>query len=253
MATLRNIIRDAYRESGIIQKGSVPDADQLQEGLEKLILIFQNVYGEEVGGPFVDINFGREGITNVFGLDLDRETYVQNSFARPSYRLILNIDSPKTIYLDPNPYDGARFALVDVAGNLSTNNVTLDGNGRKIEGEATVVVDLDDANIEWLYRGDLATWVRVNTLTADSESPFPSQFDDLFVIKLAMRLHPRYLVQTANETAMHYRDLKKKFRSRYTTRQEVNSELGLYRTTTYRYLDYFVENDSIRFNKGIIY
>ena len=253
MATLRKIITDAYRESGIIQKGTVPDADQMQEGLDKLLMIIENVFGEEVGSLYQDINYGDDGAVNTYSVDSNREVFIDNSYARPSYRLLVNSTSAKTVYLDPSPYDGARFAVIDVGQNFTTAPITVATDTRRIEGGNQVVLNTDGANAAWFYRADLGEWVRISPLTLDSNSPFPSQFDDYFVIKLATRLHPRYRVQTAQETMLHYRELQRKFRSRYTTSQEMNSETALYRLRSHRYLDYFVEDSSLRFNRGIVY
>ncbi len=253
MATLRKIITDAYRESGIIQKGSLPDADQMQEGLDKLLMIIENVFGQEVGSLYQDINYGDDGIVNSYSVDSNREVFIDNSYARPSYRLLINSTSPKTIYLDPSPYDGARFAVIDVGQNFTTAPITIDADTRRIEDNKQVVLNTDGAVVEWMYRADLAQWVRVSPLTLDSETPFPSKFDDYFIIKLATRLYPRYLVATAQETLMHYNELKRKFKSQYTTSQEMNSETALYRLRGHRYLDYFVEDSALRFNRGIVY
>lgn len=253
MATLRKIITDAYRESGIIQKGTVPDADQMQEGLDKLLMIIENVFGEEVGSLFQDVNYGDDGLTNSYSLDSDRQVFIDNSYARPSYRLLVNKTSAAEVFLDPAPYDGARFSVIDVGQNFTTAPLTINADARRIEGGQTVVLNTDGAVVSWFYRADLGEWVRVTPLTLDSNSPFPSQFDDYFVIKLATRLHPRYLVQTAQESMMHYRELQRKFRSRYSTSQEMNSETALYRLRGSRYLDYFIEDSSLRFNRGIIY
>lgn len=253
MSTLRQIITDAYRESAIIQKNSVPDAPQMQEGLDKLLMIIQNVMGEEVGGPYEDINYGDDGVANAYSVDSNREVFIDNSYARPSYRLLVNSTVPRTVFLDPAPYDGARFAVIDAGGTFASAPFTVAADTRKIDGQDQVTLNTNGAIAEWMYRADLGQWVRVSPLDLDSNSPFPSQFDDYFIIKLATRLHPRYLVQTAQETLMHYREIQRKFKSRYSTTQEVNSEPALYRLRGRRYLDYFIEDSSLRFNRGIIY
>jgi hypothetical protein len=253
MATLRKIITDAYRESGIIQKGSNPDADQMQEGLDKLLMLIENVFGEEVGSHYQDVNYGDDGVNGTYSVDSNREVFIDNSYARPSYRLLVNSTSAKTIYLDPAPYDGARFSAIDVGMNFTTAPITINADTRKIEGAQSVTLSTDGASVAWFYRADLAEWVKIAPLTLDSDCPFPFQFDDYFMMKLATRLFPRYLVQTSNETMMHYREIQRKFKTRYSTTQEMNSETALYRLRGSRYLDYFIEDSSIRFNRGIIY
>lgn len=253
MASLQNIVKDAYRESGIIQKGELPDADQMEEGLAKLISLIENVMGEEVGAPFQDLNYGDDGVTNHYSIYSNQEVFVDNTYVKPSYRLLVNSTTPKTVYLDPSPYDGARFSVIDVAGTFDTAPLTVSAETRKIEGSNSVELNTAGTNVSWFYRADLAEWVKVSPLDSDSDSPFPEQFDDYFVIKLATRLHPRYLVKTAQETVMHYRELERKFRSRYSTTEEVNSEPALYRLNRYRYWGYVTDASSLRFNKGIVY
>lgn len=253
MTTLRKIITDAYRESGIIQKGSQPDADQMQEGLDKLLMIIENVFGQEVGGPYEDINYGDDGVVNSYSVDSNRELSIDNSYVRSSFRLIVNSNSPKTVYLGPNPYEGARFAVIDVGQTFTTAPFTVVADTRRIEGQRQVVLNTDGAVVSWFYRADLGEWVKLSPLDLDSQSPFPSQFDDYFIIKLAIRLHPRYLVQTTMETANAYREIERKFRTRYSTSQEMNSEAALFRLRGSRYLTFFTEDSAIRFNRGVIY
>jgi hypothetical protein len=225
----------------------------MQEGLDKLLTIISGVFGEEVGSLFQDVNYGNDGVEATYSLDSNREIFIDNSYARPSYRLLVNSTSAKTVYLDPAPYDGARFAVIDVGMNFTTAPITIVADTRKIEGSKQVVLNTDGTNVSWFYRADLAEWIRVSPLDLDSNLPFPTEFDDYFIIKLATRLYPRYLVSTAAETMMHFRELQRKFRSRYSTSQEMNSEVALYRLRGSRYLDYFVEDSSLRFNRGIIY
>lgn len=253
MATLRKIITDAYRESGIIQKGSQPDADQMQEGLDKLLMIIENVFGQEVGSEYQDINYGDDGVVNSASIESDRQIMIDDNYALPSYRLLVNSTSPRTVYLDPVPYEGARFAVIDVGQNFTTAPLTVVADTRRIEGSNQVVLNTDGAVVSWFYRADIAEWVRLSPLNLDSNSPFPSQFDDYFVMKLATRLHPRYLVKTAQETILHYREIERKFKSRYSTSQQMHSEMALYRTRGQRSLNFYVQNSDLRFNRGIIY
>lgn len=253
MATLRKIVTDAYRESGILQKGAALDADQLQEGLDKLLMLVDNVFGEEVGGPYVDLNYGSNEVFNSFSIGSNKQTEIDNSFAKPSYRLFVHNSEAKTVYLDPSPYDGARFSVVDAAKNFSTKPLTIVADTRSIEGQNQIVLNTDGANVSWFYRADVGNWVKLTPLNVDDEMPFPSQFDDYFIIKLATRLHPRYLVQTAQETMMHYKEMQRKFRSRYSTSEQMRSEIGLCRLSgSSRHAVSFVDG-TLRFNQGIVY
>ncbi len=253
MATLRKIITDAYRESGIIQKGTQPDADQMQEGLDKLLTIIENTFGEEVGTPLMDINYGDSGATRPVSVDANRDILIDNKYVQPSFRLLVNISGPRAVYLDPVPYDGARLGVIDVGGTFNTAPLTITADTRKIEGNRSVVLNTPGVIREWMYRADLAEWVRVTPLTLDDNTPFASQFDDYFSIKLATRLYPRYLVTTAPETMVHFRELQRKFRSRYNHIREVPSELALLKLGANRRWNYRGLSNSSWFDRGTEY
>jgi hypothetical protein len=253
MATLRKIITDAYRESGIIQKGTQPDADQMQEGLDKLLMIIENTFGEEVGQPLEDVNYGDRGATRPVSVDSNRDILIDNQFVRPAYRLLVNISSAREVFLDPVPYDGARLGVIDVGGNFNTAPLTITADTRKIEGGRSVTLNTPSVSREWMYRADLAEWVRVTPLTLDDNTPFASQFDDYFIMKLATRLYPRYLVKVAPETMMHYKEIERKFRSRYNHIKEVPSELALLRLGSNRRWNYRGLSNSSWFDRGTEY
>src|SRR5690606_38163984 len=102
-------------------------------------------------------------------------------------RLIANNTTDITVWLPSDPGPGSRIAIVDPLGTLTSNTVTLDGNGRSIETALTVTPTTDTT---WMYREDSGDWVRVTALTASDEMPFPSEYDDYFIISLAKRLNP---------------------------------------------------------------
>lgn len=254
MATLRQIITNAYRENGIIQKGGSPDAAQLDEGLTELGYVIDNLFEEEVGARYTDILFGDSSNANAFGQALDRSFLLDNLFAFPNYRILCHNSEAKTVYLDPHPADGSLINIIDVAGNFATYNVTLQGNGRLVGGNASVALNTDSDNKKYMYRADLADWQELTALTVDSQSPFPSKYDLLLTLKLAMRLHPRHLVDTRAETGMAYKEILRKFRSQYTTKREARSELGLVRLShSRRSQDYYIDDTTVRFNHGLVY
>lgn len=254
MTTLRSIINDAYRESGIIQKGLAPDADQLQEGLTKLRSIILNVYGEEVGTQLADANYGSHSVTGPYQTKEGDEflAYLNSSPVPDSVRLVANIGAPQTVYLDTHPQDGQRFAVIDAAGTFGTHNLTINAGSRTIEGSRTRVMNINNESGVWFYRADTANWVKVDTLTEDSDMPFPFEFDDFFIMKLATRLHPRYLVQTTQETMMHYKDLLRRFRSRYNITRNISPELALRLVHPWRTGHSYGGQSESLFDKGLI-
>lgn len=247
MTTLRQIITDAFRESGIIQIGTTPEAEQLDEGLRKLQSIISELFGHEAGEGFQTVAYGTGTGVNSYAQDHDRKDYLDSYYVPSNVRLLVNSSSAQTIYLDPNPQPGARLAVVDVNGSFATNNFTIKANGRKIDGSTQAVLSTNNTNSQWFYREDLAEWVKVATLTADSQSPFPSEFDEFLIISLAMRLNPRYQQQTAPETVQTWRRVKSQFRSRYRQTEFVPSDV-----TRLYWNGFQMVNSNTAFNRGLV-
>lgn len=231
MTTIRQIVIDAFRESGVVQVGLTPEAEEFDEGLRKLQSFITSLYGYEIGVPLEDVAFGTEGVSNSYGLAVDDESWISSSYLPSNVRLVSNLSTAKSIYLEPNPEDGARVAVVDANGNFSSNALTIYGNGRKIAGATSAVLNTDGVSRQWMYRADLAQWVQISDLSADDQSPFPTEFDDFLITWLAIRLNPRYQEQTAPETLRAYQENRKKFVSRYSQKQEVDLEDALIRNS----------------------
>lgn len=222
MTTIRQIITDAYRESGIIQIGTTPEAEQFDEALRRLQTIVSSLVGHEAGENFSDQSFGSNNYA--FGY--------QSYYVPGNVRLFVNDTAIRTVYLNPEPQAGARFSVVDVNGDFATTPFTVLANGRKIEGSDSVTLNTDGTNTQWFYRDDLAEWVKVTDIDADEESPFPSEFDDFLIISLAMRLHPRYQQQTAQETLIAWKRAKSQFRARYKQTRNMYPDTALVRLSS---------------------
>ena len=129
------------------------------------------------------------------------------------------------------------MGIVDVANNFSTNPFTINGNGRTIEGAVSQVYNTDGEKREWMYRGDLGDWVVVTPIALDGDMPWGPEFDDMFIILLAMRLNPRY-GQTMHPASVEIlKEVRSKFTARYSqSTTQVGVEAGLlYLTNYYRY------------------
>ena len=189
MTLVASIIQQSLRETNIIPNNANPNPNEALEAVARLQTLVLSVLGNEAGYVLEDWNV--VSATNI----LKPSSFVQNPTGftvQPQSRLICNLAADTTLLLDPQPQDGQRFSVVDAALNFATNNLTLNGNGRLIEGTPTAVLDTDGFASQWIYRADLATWVVVDPLVEGSEMPFPEDFDDYFIIMLAMRLNPRY-------------------------------------------------------------
>jgi hypothetical protein len=247
MTTLRTLVSDALRESGLIQLGTDPEAAEHEEGLRRLQVIIRSLIGHELGENLEDVTFGRNGLTSSHTYE-DWTDILKTNYVPANVRLILNLEEAETIYLHPSPRDGARLGVVDNLGNLATYNLTVNANGRQIEDAGTATLATDSLIREWFYRADLGDWTRITDLTADDESPFPFEFDDLLITMLAMRLNPRYGEAITQETVAAMNRSKSQFRSRYRQNMEMNSELAL--TRIHPWQTHWEASSNDRFNSG---
>jgi hypothetical protein len=184
------IIKQALRESNLIAITADPTTDQISEGQVKLNQLIASVFGFEVGIQINDWPVGTNAGVEEFAVNWNRSAW---STPPQNVRLVGTSLEAEVISLPPFPDNGARIDLVDLTGTLSAHPITLDGNGKLIESAGSVVVALDGANIQWMYRADLGEWVRISIINLDTdELPFPLQFDAFFETRLAMRLNPRY-------------------------------------------------------------
>lgn len=229
MTTLRDIVTDAFRESGLVQVGLTPEADEFDEALRKLKTIIASLYGNEMGSPLTPISYGPGSTVG------PRSTARYDTLTVPANaRLLVTADQSYSVYLNPNPADGERFAVVDASTNFGTNPFTVYGNGRNIEGVTSFGLNTDGDARQWFYRADLGNWVVITDLTASSESPFPAEFDEMLILMTAMRIHPRYQVQTAAETVADLRRAKSQFRARYSQVKSMPSDLALRRLSGHK-------------------
>lgn len=249
MTTIRTLVTDGMREAGIIGKGESPDAEDATEALRRVNSMYKSLFGNELGDPLKTVNYGSSGLSNTFAKDEDFSTAIDTVYVPSNYRLVFNLGSAETLYLNPNPRDGARFGVVDNAGNLGTYNVTINGNGRNIEALGTLVLNTNSLTREWFYRADAGNWVRVSDLGLDDESPLPIEFDDLLTTLIAFRINPRYGAETDSNMVEVMKRIRRVFRSRYRQVNEKDSEPGVYRLPSTR--KYWATGNSMRdFNSG---
>lgn len=231
MTLVSQIIKDAYREASLISITATPTDLELAEGLLLLQRFVSSVIGNEQGEQIDTIDIGKNNISRPQGFPYyDQVPDQVNWFVPPNTRLALNLTAPLTVYLDPVPTDGQRFAFYDLSGNLVTNALTVNSNGRNIEGVPSKTFSTNSINRQYIYRDDTGNWSLVNPLAAADEFPFPVDFDDFFVTGLAMRLNPRNSLATDPSTQANYTQAMRKFMARYRQHREVGSELALLRT-----------------------
>lgn len=235
MSTLvTSIITDALRETNLIPLGVTPTAVQQTEAFGKLLTVVASVLGNEMGENLTPFPLGTLDIKSPAGFPWWSNQLPGNLFVQTNLRVMCNLTGNGFINLHPMPHDGARMAIVDVAGNFATDQLTIFGNGRLIEGQTEMTYNTSGETREWMYRGDLGNWVVVNPITLTGTMPWGPEFDDLFIIRLAMRLNPRY-GQTMHPASMQtLKEVQTKFSARYAQdTTQVGSEDGLLYTTNY--------------------
>lgn len=212
MTLISSIIQDAYREANIIPLGRVPNANQITEALRLYNANIRSIYGNDAGEGLTDWPLGTFGMEPGFTLP-----YTNDVIEHPTgnLRLLVTNTEAKTLYLPLYAQDGARIAVADMFGRLATYPVTLDGNGRNIEGNPTLLLDTDNLFREWFYRGDLGDWVKISSLVSTDENPFPEEFDTFFIIGLAMRLNPRNGREMDDQTIAVFKSERRQFIARY--------------------------------------
>lgn len=254
MTTVSDIIRDAYRESNINAINVSPTASQQEEALRLLNRIVSSAYGNEAGEELQPLDLGANNISRPQGYPWVSPEEIANWFIPENTRLMLNLEADTMLYLPPLPEDGARLSVVDKSGNLATNTLTLVGNGRTIESATSLTLSTNSYSADWFYRGDTGNWTKVSPLIQTDTFPFPTDFDDYFVIALALRLNPRNGAALDPQSQAMYTTGKSRFRARYRQTQFVMSELALiYPYRTNRLIGYGGDSAGSRFNSGYPY
>jgi hypothetical protein len=222
MTTAASLVKDAYREGNLIPVGSTPTTDEQIEALERLNRYVQGVFGYEMGEPLVDWDVPDPQRTAPVAADFPQAPIPHDMPSGvypypPKNRRIVFGSVAQTVYFPEAPLDGSRMALVQGSGVDGTpgSTVTLDGNGRTIEGSNTKAYTAPVTARQWLYRADLADWQAVVDMTLTNECPFPPELDDLWICMLAMRLAPRYGKTTAPETSRLGLVMLAKLKTRY--------------------------------------
>jgi hypothetical protein len=219
---ISSIIADAFREGNILPLGRLPNTNQAAEALRLYNALLKAIYGDDAGEALVDWPLG------TFGNETPNYIIPYSDYAidHPTInqRLIATNTVAKTIYLTPCPQDGSRMGIADPFGRLAAFPVTLNANGRTIEATPTLVLNTNGLFREWFYRADLAQWVKLTTLLATDQNPFPDDFDSLFITWLAIRLNPRYGRKMDDQSLAIFKSERKKFVARYLQSQPLEAD-----------------------------
>lgn len=227
MTLVSSIIQDAYRESNAIPLGKEPRPNQVTEALRLYNGLISAIYGGDAGESLVDWPLGNFARSDQ---PADNIPLTDRQIAHPriNHRLLALNETAITVYLTVRPQDGARMGIADPFGRLAAFPVTVDGNGRPIEDNVNVILNVDGTNREWFYRSDLGKWVRLTALALDSENPFPERFDNFCIIMLAMRINPRYGRALDQQSIEILKNDRRQFAARYLQSQplEINDSIS---------------------------
>lgn len=239
MTLVSDIITRAYRESNIIAIGATPTANEMAEGLVLLNSVVQSSVGNEIADSLNDLVIGG--------------TYDQSQYLTPwvpdNTRLVLNLSAPLTVTLDPYPFEGQRFAVVDVSGNLATNNLTVNGNNRNIGGASTLVLNTNGTNSHYLFRSDTGNWVKISDLISSDVLPFPEEFDEYFVLMTAGRINPRNGATLNDQSMLALKRMRSQIHSRYCNFPQIESDVP-YRHMLSNWYNYYGYSSSQDFSSG---
>jgi hypothetical protein len=220
---------------------------------EALRLYNQNIlsiYGSDAGETLADWTLGAYGVDQP-GITDPRTPYM---IQRPSInrRLIATATAALTVYLTPWPQDGSRMGIIDPFGRLAAFPVTLDANGRTIQGNPTLLLNTNGQAQEWFYRADKGDWVKLTSLLSTDENPFPEEFDIFFYIGLALRLNPRYGREMDPQTATVFKQQRNQFMARYLQSQplEIDDSISWPFMSTQGYDQQRAFSSSSAFNRG---
>lgn len=231
------VILQGFRENNLIPVGKSPSADETAEALVLLNNFTASIFGFELGENYVDWLAAAPQRTaprasNFPQGPLGGDGWVQgqplsNAWPIPptNSRIIWGNTTIK-VYFPDSPDDGARMALIGGSGagdgGVDGSQITLDGNGKFIEGVAAITITGPVLTpMEWFYRADLASWQRVTDILLTDDMPFPRAFNDFFICALSLRQAPRYSktpsTLTVKTADMAMQRLKARYRQKQVT------------------------------------
>ncbi len=228
---VREIIVQAFRDGNFVAVGEGTTAEELLEAVPRLNNFISSLFGIELGealrewyapqswNPAAPLRYpltpDGSGATSA-------DPWI---YPPANVRLLVKIADPRTIYFPASPNDGARMAYADAG---STGALTLHGNGRMIEGAASLLMNPATMNgRKWLYRADLGNWIELRRLASMDAVPLPEEFDDLLVTGLIIRLASRYQTPADPTVIERHGDMLGRLKKRYKQSERMPSTMDL--------------------------
>jgi hypothetical protein len=236
------IITAAYRELNLVALNDTPTTAELAEALPRLNAYIDSVVGFEIGENLTDWQVPAPQRTAPVAANYPQMPYPMSAdttllpfpltddpgsdiFLYPprNCRIYWGGTCATTVYFPEAPDPGTRMGLVAGPEANPAIAITLDGNGKFIQAPpltggtngAQYVPPLPVTPSLWMYRDDLGTWLPIVDLAATDNMPFPEDFDDFFIVTLAMRIAPRYNKSVSAESQKAGMDALKRLKARY--------------------------------------
>lgn len=246
MTTVSQLITDAYQYNNLVALSVIPNAAEQAKALRYLNRIFRSVFGNELGESLSSWRYDSVYGLRPTALQANDLRYYSNNRPPANTRVVANLTAAATITLPSVPQDGARFALQDATRNFATYPMTVSANGRLIENATQVVLNTNGSNAEWFFREDTGNWAKIADLALTDDFPLPSEFEEFFIMMLAMRLGASEDIDLNNQLVFVLKDVTKKLKSRYRQRTQISPELGTLNLPSSPYSGY----NTIRFTNG---
>jgi hypothetical protein len=130
-----------------------------------------------------------------------------------------------------NPRSGARFGVVDAALNFATNNCTVQGNGRLLNGAASsLVLNTNGQNARFWFRGDTGNWIEeADYVTADDAIEFPEALIAYMPNMLAVAIAAEYGVDLRQDIVAGAAEGRQAFARAYARRgrNQIDPPIGV--------------------------
>lgn len=245
--SVATIITRGFREGNIIPIGTAPTANEQSEAVDLLNALMWSSLGFEMGEDLADWEVPTPQRTAPVAFNAPQLPYPQNTdplftgfptivtpdidvwMGPPKNSRIVWGGVTATAYFPEQPDNGSRMALIagSGAGDGAQNGqiITLDGNGRTINGANTYTATWPlAAEVMWVYHADTGNWVPFQSILYTDTMPFPPSSDDFWTLALAIRLAPRFGKQISPETSAAFKRAEQRFKAKF--RQSGTTQYG---------------------------
>lgn len=193
MATLcSDIIRNAMIELEVLEAGGNPTASETTDCQFRLQAIVDRLFGHGTGSHLADLAVN--ATANVFA----------------DQRVLLSTAVAMTLTFPAAPLNGQRIQVLDVISCFPTYTVTLNGNGRLIEGLTTKAIT---AGATWLYTAASGNWQKIATLL--TTDPLLFNEDEFFTLELAKRIAPMFGAKLTQEAQIALIEATNRIKARF--------------------------------------